>query len=143
MTYRPYTSVTSTGISDLRINASGVQINKGTPVRINATGDVDFVNVSIEAQALAVAGVAAANIPNLSSGSIVTNGKISDITTSASFGDFMYIDKTGSLTNIKPTIGVNGFVAGDFVVSMGVIAKNLTNALNKDLVISIDVVGQL
>jgi hypothetical protein len=55
----------------------------------------------------------------------------------------MYIDKTGNLTDIKPSIGVNSFIAGDFVISVGVIAKNATNPANKDLVISIDVIGQL
>jgi hypothetical protein len=143
MTYRPYTALTTSGISDLRINASGSTITKGTPVRISSGGDVDFVNVSVEAQALAVAGIAAADIPDMSSGAIITNGKVDNITTSAVFGDFMYVDKAGLLTNVKPSIGINSFVAGDFVISVGVIAKNSSNPVNKDLVISVDIIGQL
>lgn len=143
MTYRPYSALTATGISDTRPNNSGITISKGIPVRINSSGELDFINVSVESQALSVAGVASENIPNTQSGTFLTTGKVSDITTTASFGDLLYIDKTGSLTNIKPSIGVNSFVSGDFVVSVGVVAKNSSNPLLKDLVIMIDIIGQL
>lgn len=143
VTYRPYNALTASGVSDSRPNNTGVSINKGTPVRMNSSGELDFIDVSIEAQALSVSGVAAESIPDGSSGVMITSGKVSNITTSAVFGDFMYIDKTGNLTNIKPSIGVNSFVSGDFVVSVGVIAKNSDNPSNKDLVIIIDVIGQL
>jgi len=99
--------------------------------------------VSIESQASGAAGVVSQNILDGASGPVITSGKVSDITTSAAFGDLMYIDKTGILTNIKPSIGVNSFVSGDFVVSIGVIAKNADNPINKDLVIMVDIVGQL
>ena len=143
LTYRPYSLLTASGISDTRPNNSGVAILKGTPTRINSSGELDFINVAIEAQSLSVAGCASEDIANATSGVIVTTGKIADITTSASFGDLMYVDKTGNLTNIKPSIGVNSFVSGDFVVSVGVIAKNTSNPILKDLVIMIDVIGQL
>lgn len=143
MTYRPYSLLTASGISDIRPNNSGVTILKGTPTRINASGELDFINVAIEAQALSVAGCVSEDISNATSGVIITSGKVADITTSASFGDLMYIDKTGNLTNVKPSIGVNSFVAGDFVVSIGVIAKNTTNPVLKDLVIMVDIIGQL
>lgn len=143
MTYKPYSAITTTGIADTRTNDSGITIPKGTPVKIKPNGDIDFVNVSIEADVFAVAGIAESNIAYLSTGSIITTGRVTNITTTASFGDMMYIDKTGALTNIKPSIGVNSFVAGDFVVSVGVIAKNSSNPLNKDLVVVIDIVGQL
>lgn len=143
MSYRPYGSLTSSGISDSRTNVSGITMPKGIPVRITNTGDINFINVSIEAQALAIFGITSTDISNLSSGSIITSGKVTDIATSASFGDLMYINKSGYLTNIKPSIGVEGFVSGDFVVSVGVIAKNDSNPSAKDLVILIDVIGQL
>lgn len=143
MTYRPYTELTATGISDTRPNNTGVTISKAIPVRINSSGEMDFINVSIEAEALSVAGLTSEEISDNSSGNFVSSGKVSNITTTASFGDLMYIDKTGALTNIKPSIGVNGFVSGDFVVSVGVIAKNSSNPSNKDLIILIDVIGQL
>ena len=143
MTYRPYNTFTASGVSDNRPNNTGVTINKGTPVRINASGELDFIDVSIESQASGAAGVVSQNILDGASGPVITSGKVSDITTSAAFGDLMYIDKTGILTNIKPSIGVNSFISGDFVVSIGVIAKNADNPINKDLVIMVDIVGQL
>lgn len=90
-----------------------------------------------------VAGVASESIANGSSGAFITTGKVTNITTSASFGDVVYVSKTGILTNTKPSIGAGGFIAGDFVVSVGVIAKNADNPSSKDLVVIIDVVGQL
>lgn len=143
MTYRPYSLLTASGVSDTRPNNSGVTITKATPVRMNSSGELDFINVAIEAQALSVAGCAFEDIPHATSGVIVTNGKVSDITTSATFGDLLYIDKTGNLTNVKPSIGVNSFVAGDFVVSIGVVAKNTVNPSLKDLIIMVDIIGQL
>lgn len=143
MTYRPYNALTASGLSDIRTNNSGVSINKGVPVRINAAGELDFINVSVEAQALSVAGIAGQTIPNSTSGTFLSSGKVEDITTTANFGDTMYISKTGELTNTKPSVGIDGFIAGDFVVSVGVIAKNEGNPLLKDLIINIDVQGQL
>jgi hypothetical protein len=143
MSYRPYTSLTASGVSDLRPNNTGVTIGKATPVRINTFGELDFINVSVEAQAMNSAGVVSEDIINGASGAVITSGKISNITTSASFGDVVYVSKTGVLTNTKPSLGVGGFVSGDFIISVGVVAKNTDNPLNKDLVVIIDVVGQL
>ena len=143
MTYRPYNQLTASGLSDIRPNNTGVTITKGTPIRINSSGELDFVNVTSEAQALAASGIAAEDILNLTSGSIVTSGKVQNIITTASFGDLLFIDKTGALTNIKPSIGINSFVAGDFVVSAGVVAKNVSNPLLKDLIVIVDIIGQL
>jgi hypothetical protein len=143
MTYRPYSTLTASGISDSRPNNSGTSINKGTPIRMNASGEMDFVNVSVEAQAASACGVASATIPDGSSGSFVTTGKVTNITTTASFGDVVYVSKVGGLTNLKPSIGVDGFLAGDFCIMVGVIAKNADNPSNKDLVVIIDVIGQL
>lgn len=143
MTYRPYTLLTASGVSDSRPNNTGVTIPKGTPVRMNSSGELDFVDVSIESQALSVAGVVSADVPNATSGPIITSGKVADITTSAAFGDLMFIDKTGNLTNIKPSMGVNGFTTGDFVISIGVVAKNLDNPSLKDLILMVNIVGQL
>lgn len=143
MTFRPYDQLTSSGLSDSRANDTGVQIDKGTPVRINSAGTLDFVNVAVEDEALNATGVASASIPNGSSGEFLSSGKIEDITTTADFGDLLFIDKTGSLTNTKPTLGENGFVSGDFVVAVGVVAKNQSNPLLKDLIINIDIQGQL
>lgn len=143
MTFRPYQELKSVGVEDTRPNNTGVTISKATPIRINGSGELDFVNVSVESEAVNVAGVAGENIGDGSTGDFVSNGKITNISTSANFGDTLYVSKSGGLTATKPSIGVNGFVAGDFVIAVGVIAKNQSNPSNKDLVLNIDIVGQL
>ena len=143
MTYRPYNQLQTSGVSDERSNNTGTIFTKGTPVRINTSGELDFVNVSVESEILNIAGIASQNIPTGLSGMFINNGKIEGIITSAAFGDVIYISKTGGLTNIKPSIGVGSFVAGDFSVMVGVIAKNEANPLVKDLILNIDIQGQL
>ena len=143
MTFRPYNKITTSGVSDERSNNTGSVINKATPVRINNSGELDFIDVSIEADIKGSIGIVKSNISNGAKGAIISSGKVEDITTSAGFGDPMYIDKTGEITNIEPDIGVNSFVAGDFVVAVGVIAKNESNPILKDLIVLIDIRGQL
>jgi len=143
MTYKPYSSLTASGVSDDRVNNSGSSIFKGTPVRINSSGELDIIDVSVESSITNVVGVAAADILNTLKGATVNSGKIENITTSADFGDTIYISKTGSITNIKPDVGVSGFIIGDFVVMVGVIAKNEATPANKDLIINITIIGQL
>lgn len=143
MTFRPYTQIGASAVTDERSNNTGITINKALPLRLNASGELDFVNVAVEAEVAGVAGCAENAIPNGSKGIMVNSGKIEDISTTAAFGDPVYINKAGGLTNIQPSEGVNGFVAGDFVVSMGVIAKNELNPSLKDLIVIVDIVGQL
>lgn len=143
MTFRPYNSLKSTGIELSYTNNSGSTINKGTPVKVKTTGGVDFINVSVEADAFGVAGVASTNATNGTSLGVVKDGRIENITTSFAVGDTVYIAKTGFLTNIKPSVGVDSFVAGDFVVRIGVIAKNEVNQALKDLILDVTLVGQL
>lgn len=143
MTYTPPDAITATGVSDDRTNNTGVALNKGTPVGINNAGELSFVNVSNEAEVVSFTGAVAETIPNNAKGSFVNSGKISDITTTAALGDLLYIDKAGALTNTKPSIGVAGFVAGDFVVMVGVVAKNESNPLLKDIILNPNIVGQL
>ena len=143
MTYRPYDQITAVGITDQRANASGTVLAKGTPVRTTSSGDVDYINVSIEAHAFAVSGVIQDAVPNLSTGPVLTSGRLLNLTTSFAFGDPVYVSKSGGLTNLKPDVGVGGFVVGDFVIAIGVIGKNADNPVNKDLILNIGVTGQL
>lgn len=126
------------------LNDHGDVILKATPVRITSLGRLEKVNVSNESQMQAIAGVLKADLLAGESGSIIPSGILENITLGgATFGDLIYVSKTGDLTNVKPSIGVGGFVAGDFVIKVGVIAKNLVNPSNKDLLVSITIVGQL
>lgn len=143
MTFRPYDRITTPAVSDSRPNNTGGLILKGTPVTINAIGELAGVDVTVEASSLNIVGVATDNISNGSSGEFISSGKIADISTTGNFGDVMYVDKSGGLTATKPTIGLDGFVAGDLVIIVGVIAKNTSNPALKDLVINLNIVGQL
>lgn len=143
MTYRPYDQLTAAGISDQRTNVSGVSMPKGTPVRQTTAGDMDFVDVSIEAHAFACSGITQSSVPNLSAGPVLTSGRLTNITTSFVFGDPVYVSKIGGLTNVKPERGVDGFVAGDFIIAIGVIGKNADNPANKDIILNIGLVGQV
>lgn len=148
MGYNPNFSGVASALSSLLVqtnesNVTGGTLNKLTPVRINSSGNMATIDVSVEVEALAIAGILDKNVPDNDSGSIVNSGRITEITTSAVLGDILYVSKSGGVTNIKPAIGIGGFVADDFVIRLGVVAKNQDNALNKDLLVNISIVGQL
>lgn len=123
-------------------NNSGLTILKGTPVRLTPTGMLT-IDVSDESHVDSIAGIVKSDVAPSAIGEVVGSGTVYDITTSFAVGDAVYISKTGALTNIKPSIGVAGFTAGDFVVRIGVIARNTDNVLLKDLLISMQIMGQL
>lgn len=143
MTYRPYSTFVNPAIEYVRTNTTGVTINAGTPVIMNSSGDPDFVNVSIEAEVISIAAVAQDTVSNGDEGVFVTSGRVKELNVAFDFGDTIYISKTGGLTNVQPAVGVGGFVDGDFIVMLGVIARNEDNASLKDLILHIDIMGQL
>ena len=149
MSYRPYEAIiaAATGqVSTLRIsltNNTGLTIVDLSPVRANLNGEMDTVDVSIESQVMSAVGILEAATLDGSDGNVVVSGKISNISTSFSLGDYVYVSKIGGLTNILPSEGIDGFEAGDFIIRAGVIAKNPINPLQKDLLVNFGIVGQL
>jgi hypothetical protein len=143
MTYRPYKDLKTSGIQINYTNSSGSTISKGTPVCQKITGSIDFVDVSVESDAFSFIGIVGSDISNLLKGPVATNGRVEDVTVTGSFGDSLYVSKTGSLTTIKPEIGLGGFLSLDFVLRVGVIVKNETNPLLKDIILDVQRVGQL
>lgn len=125
------------------LNDTGSTLAKFTPVRVDTNGDLGLVDVAIESSILSVIGLVAEDIDDATVGDAITLGCIKDIALSAAFGDVLYISKTGGLTNVKPSIGVDGFQAGDFVIKIGIVSKNQTNPSNKDVVVAPQVIGQL
>ena len=123
-------------------NATGGNLLKGTAIRMTPTGAL-LVDVSVEDSANAIAGIVKTNFSGGSVGEVVSSGIIEDITTPYVVGTVLYIAKDGSLTDSKPTFGVNGFTFGDWVIRVGVVGKNITNPLMKDLLVNISIVGQL
>lgn len=149
MTYRPFTDIinaaasSSSAVRSTLVNNTGTTIPALTPVRLNSTGQLELIDVTTDSSVLSIVGVTEFAIADWSEGSVITQGKVSNISTGFSFGDYIYISKAGTLTNAYPVVGNNGFVAGDFVVRVGVIAKNDTNPLQKDIFITLQIVGQL
>lgn len=116
---------------------------KSQPVCVNNTGHMVAIDPSIEALSLAIIGICSIDTPSAAYSQVMDIGRLEDITTSFSVGDPVFLGKDGFLTNIKPEIGVGSFVAGDFVIFIGVIVKNEFDVLKKDLKIFINIVGQL
>jgi len=124
------------------VNNTGSTIAQATPVKLTETG-MALIDVSVEADIDAIAGVTKAAVTDPGQGEIVPGGIIENISTTFNVGDAVYISKTGELTNQKPTLGLNGFQSGDFMVRIGSIAKNTSNPLLKDLLVLIQIGGQL
>ena len=125
------------------VNDSELAIAAGTPVRINSTGGISAIDTSVELEALAIVGVTKDSINDSEEGVVVAYGKLENISTTALLNSRVYVSSTGGITEVQPDIGVGGFLAGDFVISLGTISKNLTNPANKDLIINVEIVGQL
>lgn len=146
MSYNPLTAtIPDSVLSNARpgTNSTGSTIIRATPVKINTDGTLGLVDPSVEVDIDGLAGLTKDNVTDGSATDVVSAGTIENITTLANVGDTMFLSKAGSLTNQKPSIGVAGFVAGDWIVRLGVVAKNQTNPLLKDLVVNIQFVGQL
>lgn len=146
MTYRPYadiiSGIDSSAVRTTLLNNTGLTILKGTPVRVNASGDLSKIDVSVDTDVLGAMGVSNEMILTGTTGTIVTGGKVEDIS-GFDFGDYIYVSKTGSLTHILPSEGVGGFVAGDWVIRIGVVSKNQTDPLLKDLFVNVQIIGQI
>lgn len=146
MTYRPYvdiiSGIDSSAIRTTLLNNTGLTILKGVPVRINTSGDLSIIDVSVDTDVLGAMGVSNEMILTGTTGTIITGGKVEDVS-GFNFGDYIYVSKTGSLTHILPSEGVGGFVAGDWVIRIGVVSKNQTDPLLKDLFVNVQIIGQI
>lgn len=132
----------SRAASVLAKNATGSTVNKGAVVQISSA-DIDLIDPSVEADVDAVAGVVKENIPDTESGEVVVSGIIENISGGFGFGAIIYLSKTGVLTDTKPSVGVGGFVSGDWIVKVGVIVKNAATPAQKDLLVNVQTIGQL
>lgn len=146
MTYNPLTGTIPYSVlasARLGTNSTGGTIIKGTPVRITTSGTLALINPSAETDVDGLAGLVKDNVADGNSTDVISAGTIENITTLANVGDTVYMSKSGGITNLKPSIGVGGFVSGDWIIRLGVIAKNQANPLLKDIVVNIQFVGQL
>jgi len=118
-------------------NGSGSILPTITPIRFDTNGELDTIDVSDAEESVSIQGVTLTEIAIGGSGEIQGSGVIRDINSGFSFGDILYISKTGGLTSTRPQIGVGGFVSGDSVVKIGGVAKNPDNGTLKDLHLTI------
>ena len=100
------------------------------------------VDVASEADIFSLVGISSSMISTGNYGDVVTQGRVEDID-GFDFGEYVYISKSGGLTNVLPDEGSYGFVSGDWVVKVGVIAKNPSDPILKDLIVNMQIVGQL
>lgn len=124
-------------------NGSGSTLSKATLVAINTNSQLVPVSVSSESTVEKIVGMTGIDIPNAATGSVVDFGRLENVTTPYALGDALYLGKTGILTNVKPQEGIGGFVAGDFVIFIGVVVLNEFNISFKDIKLMISVIGQL
>lgn len=140
MTYSRKTTgvLVSLPTGEVPINNTGINLPKLTPVCINPeNGLISTVDVSSEEKARTVYGVLSSTVMSGQQAEVITTGRILDVLVIGNFGDPVYVSKVGTLTNIPPAVGIGGFVSGDFSIEIGFIAKNLSNPLQKDLVVKI------
>lgn len=149
MSYRPYSAIiaaaqaANSNLSANITNLSGLTISELTPVSIDTDGYLTPIDVSDEVTVISLAGVTKEEIPDNSSGPVALAGRIENIATPFAHGDYLYVSKTGELTNIVPELGQNGFVAGDAVIRVGVIVRNSTTPSQKDLLVKMQLVGKV
>lgn len=132
----------TTSVESLFKNGSGIFLNKLTPVCSNTSGDIVKVNVSDESTSLSVVGFTAEDIDKGEMGRVIVGGRLTDVDLDLAFGA-LYVAKNGEFTDVKPSVGVNGFDVGDFVVRVGVLVKNEDDPLKKDIVLNVVLIGQL
>lgn len=124
-------------------NASGGTLAQSTPASVNSSGQLVGVDVSSDTSVGAIVGLCGADIPNAATGPVVDSGRLENVVLGFSVGDAIYISKAGFLTNVKPSLGVGGFITGDFIIFVGVVVKNEFNALQKDIQLMIENIGQI
>lgn len=150
MSYRPYdaivaqaVAITSAAAKFTIQNDSGSDILAFQPVATDSEGKVKGINISEDMDALKLLGIAVENISNGSYGNVIASGKLENITTVFDFGDYIYVSKTGGLTNILPSEGVGGFASEDWILRIGLIVRNRQIPSQKDLVVNLSIVGRL
>jgi hypothetical protein len=125
------------------INGTGSIVDALTPVRVDSDGEMQLIDVSLDSSALCIVGITKNDVDDLESGTIITQGRIKDVDIAFAVGDYVYVSKSGTLTNVLPEVGVGGFLVGDYIIRIGVIAKNVADSNDKDLFVGISIVGQL
>lgn len=140
---------------DASIIASGTAIiesftsNHGAPltamilVKQDTDSNISGVDLTSESDVANILGVLLDSINDGESGDVALSGLVQNVTTSFEVGDVIYLSVDGDFTSDVPDIGVDDFEEGDFVVKIGRVIKNVSNPIQKDFLLEIQVIGQL
>jgi len=134
------------GGGSVSVTASAT-ILRGYPVTINSLGQAAVVDITDEDSAYAFCGLTSvdcliggtANV--LVAGSVLYNIPVAFGLT-GQWGKHIFVSHSGSLTTVKPEVGVGGFLSEDFIISVGVTTKNPATGTT-DLILNPLVVGRL
>jgi hypothetical protein len=151
MSYNPLTVGSQLNASSISLvtnysNASSVDpIPQGAPVSLTGTADqIAPTDVTSQTSVSAFVGVAQFRIAPSGNGPVLAAGRLLNLTGfSFSIGDSIWISISGSIQNMRPDDGVTGFGPDDYVYSIGTIAQNESNALQQDLIVMPQLMGQL
>jgi hypothetical protein len=116
---------------------------QATPVYANSSGQILPVDVKNEVAVESMVGFTLYAIPSGAYGSVISGGRLENITTPFNIGDTLWINYDGSLTNVKPDLTVSGWTEGCFVIFVGVVVPNEFDSSQKDLQLCKELVGQL
>lgn len=149
MSYNPlYVGQQSAGsarqlVTDYTNASATVAIPQAQAVSINSSGLIVPLNVSSQASWNNFVGYANVRIPTSSSGPVIANGRLQNITTGLAVGTALYIGKDSNPTSTVPSVGVNSFVSGDAVIFMGVLVNNEANPSEIDIALFTQIIGTL
>jgi len=151
MSYNPLTSGSQLNASSNAIvtnytNASvSVAIPQGTPCSLTGSSDqIAPTDVTSQSSIAAFVGIAQFRIAASANGPVLSNGRLLNITGySFSIGDSIWVGVGGIIQNVRPDDGVTGFGPGNYVYYVGTVTQNESNALQQDLVVMPQLIGEL
>lgn len=126
-------------------NGTGLTMTKASPVSTDTSGNLILVDVSVEATVRRMVGLTAESIAPAVLGQVCSDGRLENIPGGLGFaiGDTIWVAPSGTLTNVKPDLSVFGWASGYWVIFVGVVVENEFNALQQDLQLQRQVIGQL
>lgn len=144
VSFNPQGTGTSEALVTNYTNASAIlAIPQAQACSVNGAGLIVPLDVSSQVSWNSFVGYTYVRIPVSSTGPVVANGRLLNITTALAVGTALYIGKDSNPTDIVPSVGVNGFVSGDSVIFMGVLVQNEKNPSEIDIALYTQVIGIL
>lgn len=140
--YNPQDAGPSSAVITPYTNASvSVAIPQAMCVSVNNSGLVTPLNVASQSSVNNLVGYANVRIPASTNGQIISSGRLLNYTTGLTIGTPLYVGTDGNPTNIVPSVGVNGFLSGYYVIFLGVLVANETSGI--DIALFTQVIGTL